>query len=356
MELLILDTNFETVAIVDTFESIIWTDRYIGFGDFEVYTTMDYEAIQYFQKKYYLWSKESNRVMIIEDREIISDFEDGSRLKITGRSLESILDRRVIWYPTVISGSLQNSIFKLINENVINPSDIRRKISNFVFLPSEDVKITSLTYEAQYFGENLYDSILDICKQANIGFRIILDNANNFVFELYSGEDRSYDQEVNPYVVFSPNFDNLISTNYLDSNKNSKTISLVIGENIDDTDVKKTAIAIYNNVSGLERRETTTDASSIRSKVDDVVLSDSEYTAQLEQKGLEDLATKTNIESFEGHVDTSKMYIYDVDFFMGDIVQISNEYGIETKTRLTEIVRSHSTSGIETVPTFSIVE
>ena len=38
MEVLVLNTEFESVAIIDTFESLIWTDRYYEAGDFEIYT------------------------------------------------------------------------------------------------------------------------------------------------------------------------------------------------------------------------------------------------------------------------------------------------------------------------------
>ena len=33
MNLTILDTNLEPLAILDTYESLIWTDRYQAYGD-----------------------------------------------------------------------------------------------------------------------------------------------------------------------------------------------------------------------------------------------------------------------------------------------------------------------------------
>ena len=41
MEALILDKNWEVVAILDAFQSFIWTDRFLGYGDFEVYVPAD---------------------------------------------------------------------------------------------------------------------------------------------------------------------------------------------------------------------------------------------------------------------------------------------------------------------------
>lgn len=44
------------------------------------------------------------------------------------------------------------------------------------------------------------------------------------------------------------------------------------------------------------------------------------------------------------------------DFFLGDMVQIVNEYGIEGKARVTEFIRSQSKEGLDSYPTFVTVE
>ena len=40
MDVMILNTDLDAVAIVDTYESFIWTDRYYAYGDFELYEAM----------------------------------------------------------------------------------------------------------------------------------------------------------------------------------------------------------------------------------------------------------------------------------------------------------------------------
>ena len=37
MDVTILNTDLDAVAIVDTYESFFWTDRYYAYGDFELY-------------------------------------------------------------------------------------------------------------------------------------------------------------------------------------------------------------------------------------------------------------------------------------------------------------------------------
>ena len=76
MELLVLNTDFESIAVIDTYESMIWTDRYNSYGDFEIFFTMDVHLLQYLKEDYYLWLKDSEHCMIIESIKINADIEE----------------------------------------------------------------------------------------------------------------------------------------------------------------------------------------------------------------------------------------------------------------------------------------
>lgn len=352
MDLLVLNKSLDVIAIVDVYESIIWTERYYEYGDFELYTAMTQDLLNYIKTDNYIQRVGSDRVMIIEEIRIDTDSETGNHITITGRSLESILDRRVIWSQTTISGNLQNGIKKLVNENIISPSKEERKISNFIFKDSTDSQITGLTVEAQYTGDNLYDVISKVCEEKSIGFKVSLNESKQFVFELYAGADRSYEQTNYPYVVFSPNFDNIINSNYLESKENLKNVALVGGEG-EGTARKYLAIG---NTSGLDRRELFVDARDISSEGEDgETLTTEQYNELLKQRGNEYLADYTDLVSFEGAVETNIMYKYGVDFFDGDIVQIANEYGHEAKVRILEVVISENEEGNSVYPTFKTI-
>ena len=352
MDLLVLNKSLDVIAIVDVYESIIWTERYYEYGDFELYTAMTQDLLNYIKTDNYIQRVGSDRVMIIEEIRIDTDSETGNYITITGRSLESILDRRVIWSQTTISGNLQNGIKKLVNENIISPSKEERKISNFIFKDSTDSQITGLTVEAQYTGDNLYDVISKVCEEKSIGFKVSLNESKQFVFELYAGADRSYEQTNYPYVVFSPNFDNIINSNYLESKENLKNVALVGGEG-EGTARKYLAIG---NTSGLDRRELFVDARDISSEGEDgETLTTEQYNELLKQRGNEYLADYTDLVSFEGAVETNIMYKYGVDFFDGDIVQIANEYGHEAKVRILEVVISENEEGNSVYPTFKTI-
>ncbi len=166
MELLVLDTNLVAVDVMDRYDSLIWTDRYDQYGDFELQIPMSSGLLYVLQQNFYIYSVQSNHLMIIEKLEIDSDIEDGNKLLVSGRSLESILDRRIIWGQKTYSGNLQDAIESMLNDAFINPpaSLADRKISNFIFKKSIDERITTLTIDAQYSGDNLYDVIFNLCK------------------------------------------------------------------------------------------------------------------------------------------------------------------------------------------------
>lgn len=353
MELLIMDENFAGVSTLDIFESLIWTDRYYACGDFEIYMPCSEKMLSTLKQDMYLYLRESEHIMIIEDIQIDTDVEDGAHLTVTGRSLESILDRRVIWNLTTLSGGLQAGIKQLLNENAISPSDPARQIPNLVFADSTDPKITNLSLNAQYYGENLYDVICEVCESNEIGFKITLNDSNQMVFSLYAGTDRSYEQTENPYVIFSPGFDNLLNSNYISSKKTLKTVTMITGEG-EGSDKKKAVAECSNGAgSGLNRREMHTDASGISQTDGENTISDEAYTALLQRQGIDELAQNTRTESFEGEVSSGRTYTYGTDYFMGDIVQNVNEFNIEATSRVTEYIMSQDESGIERYPTFT---
>lgn len=350
MEVWILDTDFSSVSVLDTFESLIWTDRYREYGDFEIFAFPTSQLLNDAKDDFYLYNPASEHTMIIEHHEVTTDIEEGPRFIVTGRSLESLLTRRIVWNQTTISGSLQNGIKKLITENFISPEVSERKITNFVFVDSTDPEITKLTHEQQYTGDIIYDVIVDLCNTYDIGFKITLNiDKKRFEFSLYKGKDRSYAQETNPYVVFSPNYENIINSDYTHSIKDYKNVTRIGGEGV-GVDRKMTT---YGNASGLFRREIFTDARDISSKTDDgEVLSDQDYLNLLQQRGKENLAEYAVKEGFEGEVEASKMFIYGRDFFLGDCVQVQNEFGMSGTSLVSEIVFSQDKDGESVFPTF----
>ena len=349
MDIYARDTDFVLVDVIDTYESVIWTDRYNKPGDFEIYTTINETILTHNLVGNYLQMKESEHTMIVEDVTIESNIENGTHVKIVGRSLESILDRRIVWDQTNISGSLQNGIKTLITDAIINPSIAGRQISNFIFEESDDTAITSLTMDNQFTGDNLLTVIQNVCEANEIGFKIVLNDNNQFVFSLYKGVDRSYRQDPNPYVVFKPSFENIVNSNYSEKHSEEKNVTLVAGEGESQERITR----VVGTETGLNRKELYTDARDIQKEEG---MTDAEYNAKLDERGTEKLKENKTVKTFDGECETTKMFVYQRDFFMGDCVQVANEYGMESPTRVIEYIWSSSESGTVSYPTFEALD
>lgn len=218
MDAYVLNDQYQLVQVIDEFESFIWTDRYNELGEFELKAIANVTLLSYVKKGFYIQIRESDKLMVIETIEYESDVEKGDHLTITGSSLELVLGHRVILNEIVLDGSLQEGVMRILNENFIDPSDKDRTYPIMTFKKSEDEAITSLEAHATYHGEYVLDAIIELCQMNNIGFRVLPDTTNGgYIFELYSGVDRSYNQNKFPPIVFSPEYENIINSNYINS-------------------------------------------------------------------------------------------------------------------------------------------
>lgn len=357
MKVYVMNDAFETIAIIENFKSLIWTDRFQEAGDFELVVPASLEAVEIYKQNYYLWNSDSEHVMIIEQIEIESNAEDGDLMTLKGRSLESLLDRRIIWGERVFNNkSLQNSVKNLLNEAFIKPKDSKRKIDNFIFKASEDKAITDLKIDVQYDCDNIYDVIVDLCADKDIGFRVLLTDDFKFEFSLYTGIDRTWDQTDNLYVVFSSEFNNIVSSTYLESDKKLKNIALVTA----DSGEKETIFVTVGSAKGLNRREMHVTGSVSSSGTDDSgeshTMTDDEKRAAMKTKGKEELAKNKGELTFDGKFETTKMYVYGRDFTIGDIVQFADGYTHENVARITEFIISYDESEQTEYPTLKALD
>jgi hypothetical protein len=355
MEPIVVTQSLVTVDIVDNFDSFIWTERFDDVGEFELYLPTNSEGLRYILPDNFLQLKNSKRTMVIESLYLNTDVDEGNQYIVKGRSLESILDRRVIRAQTILNGNLQTCVKTLLEQNAISPSNADRRILKLAFEDSVDPLITSLTFDDQFHGETLLEAIRFICKGASIGFKITVSSNGYFVFKLYAGIDRSYQTLGDSIILFSPKMDNLTSSQYLFSRKDHKTTTLVGGEGSGYLrkllDVDKTGGAL----SDLQRREMFTDAPTISSSYSSGTLNPSDYNLLLTHRGLVDLIENHDYEAFDGQVDPSINYVYDRDYSLGDVVQIENEYGLTGRTRVKEYIFSEDKVGEKVFPTFEKV-
>ena len=389
MDILVLDQEFNRKAVIDTYESLIWTDRYYGYGDFELYLPFNSYVLDMVRQDYYLQIADSTSTMIVESIQIRTDSESGNHLIITGRSLESILERRVIWPQITLSGTIYQAMRTIINDAIINPTKIKfsnnntyikRKIDNFIFEACTDSTITGIQLEpTEFTGDIVYEKFLNWCQENEIGFDITFEEEyeyksgslpqgysegqklyNQFVLRLYRGVDRTYEQTDNKFVVFSPTYDNVISTDYTDDTSPWRNFAIVAGEG----EGSEREVVMYGDVDkdpdtrqyktvGINHRELYVDARDVQSSE---LPEGMTYADALKVRGAEKLNECLKDIQFYGEVEARRQFVYGRDFFMGDIVEITNEYGIQGAARVIEYIHNDTDSGSDVYPTFEAIQ
>lgn len=340
----IMNRSFVRLAEIDDYISFIWTTRYYEAGDFELCVVANAENIAMMQKWNYIVRDDDENIGIIEHLTIQHEEEIGNVMVVSGRFLASILGRRIIATQTTVTGGISNCVNKLINENVINPSVAARKISNFKLGSYSFTR----TMQAQYTGDNLLETISAICQTYGLGFKVTLNDQHQFVFQLYQGIDHTYDQSTNPYVVFSDEYDNLLTSEYEENCEEMITAVLVAGEG---EGLNRKTMWISDGATDIDRCELYKDQRDLQSNNGEI--SDAEYNKLLQEAGTELLTKYTAAFTGEVYMDSVN---YKTDLNVGDLVVIENQkWGIYMNTRLVEVIESVDETGeYSTVPTFGV--
>lgn len=203
------------VAVVDEFESVIWVRRYDTPGEFELYFAANKEIFKLVKENigYLIVTREDRQdVMYIEYVKLTESAENGDHILLKGRSIDCVMGKRVIGYPTTYTHYPRAVVIgNLINENMICPEStgdypndgINRALSPFTF---DRGSLIGADLEYKFNGENLLEAVGGLLKDGGYGLRNKLVNGG-IVLELYQGRDR-------PAVHFSPNNENLLSSEY----------------------------------------------------------------------------------------------------------------------------------------------
>lgn len=349
MDFNVYDNSGTWVGIVEAPTSAIWTRRWNKPNDFELYFPASEEALELLEDDFFITREDAEEVMLIEHIEIITDEENGNYMLISGRGVECILERRIIWNQTTVSGRVDACMHQLVFENVIYPDDPDRAMTLIMYAPT----VTTETMKAQYTGKNLLATVEEVCAAHGLGFRAVADFTYGYLvprLELMKGTDRSEGQTATSPVVFSAEYENLLSSSYVMDTSGFKNVALVAGEG----EGKARKRATYGRASGMARREVYVDARDM--STNDGEISDADYAVQLEARGAEALAENALMESFDGEISTDNTFVLNEDYFLGDVVTVENEYGIRKDSRIASIMESWDETGHQTVPTFENVE
>lgn len=432
MYLAVLDESMILQHICEDYKSIIWTERFHGFGDFKLTVPGTLENLQIYQLDYYLYTKGTNKLMIIEQIELNTEYSKQSMLTVSGRSLESILDRRVmhpypIWEGTILCkeertrGKVKdvikhysNLLFKqrdsldTSHERHVKgfgwysvdelPEGIRRgrPVSSMdigdIRVSTEGVvrdmsirnpnwgRYMDYTKDPYSMEGSWYKLVQELTDLTMSGWAIEYDGEDPYYWYgyTYNGVNRTFNQGERPPVVFSPKYDNLSKATYFKTKVGTRTkifsgavkfeiptqLALdgeYLGASASNNAMQNNSVTV--GTPGLGLREGYFKSPSVEhtngmmqdtTGAKGVLPNDPKSIhRQIHEQCNTELWRHMPLEMFSGEAAQQSMYTYNEDFFLGDFVQIQNEFGQQDIARVTEYIRTSSDSeGDVFYPTF----
>lgn len=227
MEFYILDKELDTAGIIDSYREIIWANRYIEIGDCQLQIPATVENLQLLQIGFYIMRTDDEMVCKIVKIEVDTSIDEGNYFIVIGRDVKSMLDQRIVWGIKSYNTRYESMINRMIRDSCILPTDQKREFRNStgkILALGADAGFPDTTKE-QISYKNVGEKIREICTKKKWGYKIILNPGNNrFLFYLYKGTDKS------STVSFSPGFDNLKNSQFVDDCTNMGNVTLIGGQ------------------------------------------------------------------------------------------------------------------------------
>lgn len=368
----------QPIRIYNSFMNLLHeTDKYISLrivpkfyeiGEFELHVNQYIEGAEYFQKgNVIIPNKRGDKAMLIRHREIALD-ESGKaseNWKITGVTLDGVLDQRITVPPSDTGydrkkGNAETVMKHFVYNHFVNPADSTRRIDHIEIAPNLNRGI-EVSWESRY--KNVADEIVSISKQANLGFVIYADmTLKKWIFDVVEPRNLTKDNPGGlPPVFFSPDFQTIKNQLFVDSDLSLKNVGYVGGQG---EGAERTVVKVGQGV-GLQRKETFIDARDVGNPEDEEELTDEEMEELLIQRGeekmrefltnfyLEAQILTPTINDHSGRFALRSPFEYEVDFRLGDVVEVFNKnWNITMDAPITEFIEIYEANGFLLEATF----
>lgn len=351
-EIYVRDKSLTRIGLIENAESVIWTSRYFECGDFEIYAKADKQILSLCKSGMFLTHKDSDMVGMIEEYKITTDLDGIDYITISGRCATGLLARRAIRKTLSTESEYVQAgpvIRALIERNIVNDTVYPLRNISILKLDENGFEIYGNSVSTQwgeFKGTVLYKTVTDICKDAGCGIKTVLDESDSenpkLVIKLYEGVDRTKNQSNVTKVIFSPENDNLMESEFVVSWTNYANGALTLANGNDKEQVEYR----YHLGAGLSLFEIPVNAT-------DVLMKDNpKYSDTIHSRWRETLANhKLNV-AFDGKAGFSELFKFKRDYNLGDLVTMENNYGMSETLRIIEITECLDTNGYVITPIF----
>ncbi len=326
----ILSKELDLLGEVDNYLSFSILRRYHSYGEFQLVTNIKVQNADKLEiNNLIMLGNDKLKTGIIRHKEIKDEI-----LTVKGYTLGAITKQRITIPPiNKATDSIEADAETVIKHYV------QRNCLDIVGMEFPELMIASnknrgLTLKWQSRYKNLDEELESISKLSNLGWHIYLDfNLKKWIFDVYEGKNRAVNQSTNPPVIFSPEFDNVKSQEYIDSLMDYGNYAIVAGQG---EGVNREIITIGSDETGLDKHVIFVDARDL------------EKSSDLPVRGELKLSEHKRILSFQSELLPNGAFKYEEDWNLGDVVTVQNkDLNITMDTRITEVTEIYEAGGFK---------
>lgn len=345
--------DYKKIYVIDDYESFVWTERYSDFGDFQIIAPATQRLAEVFSMGSVITHDHSRRAMRVESLSTEEDSEGRTRLTVSGRSMEHILDTRATVRTTGHSDLIITPRYPaqaaawIINEVcLVNDPGGYYAADRLADFSVENVYPYGNLTRFQLTPGSLFDAVKHICDSDGLGFRLLLeDTSPHLRFQIYKGVAREG-------IVFGYFLENLTEERILKSREDYKNVAYVWAKDYARRKIVYAPGLLAYPPTGLSRRVLNVDATDI----DPTEMSEADLDEVLTQRGLEALAEHPDVSMFDGKLHMGTKHKYMFDYNLGDRVTVFDKLGTKHQGRVSEYIWAYDQEGFREYPTFNIIQ
>lgn len=353
----VYDKDLRFLGEIHDASSVIWTKRWSTYGDFEIH--LDKPDPLFENGNYVMLNHDPYKCGVIE-----YDQDDGDGYQynstedyvVKGYSLLFLLYHRITVPTSANDGYLvwnnkpaEDIMYELVDGQVIHPLDTKRVIPHFEAAANQH-RGKKMTFRSRL--KYLPDELYELSIESGLGVAVRFDPVGKrFIFEVLEGVDRrrtGLGTEINPNsYIFSRRNRKVKKHTYTHDTSSFKNMAYIGGQGDGDD---RTIVTIYDDLSGLSRREAFIDARDIADEEEN----ENTNTA-LVDRGKTKLTTDfREVINYEYEAETED---YMVLWDLGDTcTYIDDKKQITLHQQVTEVQETHEDGQLKIDPTFGYTE
>lgn len=348
--------GFNRDTVIDEYQSLIWTERWIEAGDFTLVAQASNDLVKALAPETLLGVSTSRQVMLIDTRNI----KDGL-ITATGKSLDAFFAERYI------DAQHWSDTGRMTMKRIVDEMQARNAGRDAILglLTGGVVDDSGGADDQRVEYGTVYDALKKVAQKYNLDFGVYWERnelgTHDLVFRSRETED------LTDHILFSPALDNIAHVEEISSDVDFKSVVVVNPPDIPSA----SGIGPYqmNNLHGdlnpFARRVTEIDASDITEdslEGDTPEARELEITTIMQDKAYHKLIELKKKRAADGEVSPETQFKYysdynptsDRTYKLGDQVRIAGNFTPPVKGRITEYIRSADATGVRAYPTVAL--